>query len=78
MFQDKLKGTSFAEEVKNITECFDKTTKLRFRNSDEPAYIKFGSMKDQDLALNIRAGHLKLAGYVLSFHSLSFWIYIFK
>ncbi|KAK0222690.1 hypothetical protein EDD85DRAFT_1028139 [Armillaria nabsnona] len=60
--EDKLKDTSFAGEVKNITECFDKTTKLRFRNSDEPAYIKFGSMKDKDLALNIRAGQLKLAG----------------
>ncbi|PBK90617.1 hypothetical protein ARMGADRAFT_1166927 [Armillaria gallica] len=62
MFQDKLKGTSFAGEVKNITECFDKTMKLRFRNSDEPAYIKFGSMKDKDITLNIRAGQLKLAG----------------
>ncbi|SJL14073.1 uncharacterized protein ARMOST_17528 [Armillaria ostoyae] len=60
--EGKLKGTSFAGEVKNITECFDKTTKLRFRNSDEPAYIKFGSMKDKDPALGIRAGQLKLAG----------------
>ncbi|KAK0448956.1 uncharacterized protein EV420DRAFT_1313075 [Desarmillaria tabescens] len=60
--EDKLKGTSFAGEVANIIECFDKSTKLRFRNSDEPAYIKFGSMKDKDLVLNIRAGQLKLAG----------------
>ncbi|PBK65402.1 hypothetical protein ARMSODRAFT_1022211 [Armillaria solidipes] len=60
--EDKLKGTSFVGEVKNITECFDKTTKLRFRNSDEPSYIKFGSMKDKDLALDIRAGQLKLPG----------------
>lgn len=60
--ENKLAGTAFAGEVENITECFDKTTKLRFRNSDEPAYIKFGSMKDKDLMLDIRAGQLKVAG----------------
>ncbi len=62
-----MKGSRFAEEVGNIAECFDKTTKLRFRNAEEPAYVKFGSMKDKDLALDIRSGQLKLAGYV-SFH----------
>ncbi|KAK0434116.1 hypothetical protein EV421DRAFT_1909621 [Armillaria borealis] len=60
--EDKLKGSKFAEEVENIAECFDKTTKLRFRNEEEPAYVKFGSMKDKDLALDIRSGQLKLAG----------------
>ncbi|PBK82153.1 hypothetical protein ARMGADRAFT_1019748 [Armillaria gallica] len=60
--EDKLKGSRFAEEVGNIAECFDKTTKLRFRNAEEPAYVKFGSMKDKDLTLDIRSGQLKLAG----------------
>ncbi|PBK65406.1 hypothetical protein ARMSODRAFT_940350 [Armillaria solidipes] len=60
--EDKLKGSKYAEEVDNIAECFDKTTKLRFRNAEEPAYVKFGSMKDKDLALDIRSGQLKLAG----------------
>ncbi|KAK0448949.1 uncharacterized protein EV420DRAFT_1566344, partial [Desarmillaria tabescens] len=60
--QDKLKDSKFAEEVENIAECFDKTTKFRFRNSEEPAYVKFGSMKDKDPALDIRSGQLKLAG----------------
>ncbi|KAK0222693.1 hypothetical protein EDD85DRAFT_959951 [Armillaria nabsnona] len=60
--EDKLKGSKFAEEVESIAECFDKTTKLRFRNAEEPAYVKFGSMKDKDLALDIRSGQLKLAG----------------
>ncbi|KAK0471597.1 hypothetical protein IW261DRAFT_1511467 [Armillaria novae-zelandiae] len=60
--ENKLKGSKFAEEVENIAECFDKTTKLRFRNEEEPAYVKFGSMKDKDLALDIRSGQLKLTG----------------
>lgn len=45
-----------------MTSCFDKTTKLRFRNPDEPAYIKFGSVRDKDLAVGIRSGQLKISG----------------
>ena len=48
-----------------IAECFDKTTKLRFRNAEEPAYIKLGTIRDRDPALDIRSGQLKLAGYAL-------------
>ena len=36
--------------------------KLRFRNADEPLYIKFGSIRDNDPMLNIRSGQLKFLG----------------
>jgi len=41
---------------------FDKTTKHRFRNSDEPSYIKFGATRDKDPNFDIRSGQLKLPG----------------
>jgi hypothetical protein len=46
----------------DIVRCFDKTTKFRFRNSDEPQYIKFGEPRDNDPSYNIRFGQLKLLG----------------
>jgi len=49
-------------DIKHIAGCFDKTTKLRFRNSDEPQYIKFGGTRDNDPSCNIRFGQLKLLG----------------
>ncbi|KAF8058639.1 hypothetical protein FPV67DRAFT_511804 [Lyophyllum atratum] len=62
-FLEELLGDSkFADDVDHITRCFDKTTKLRFRNSAEPQFIKFGSARDKDLALGIRSGQLKLKG----------------
>jgi hypothetical protein len=63
-----LKGSPFLDDLEYIVRCFDKTTKLRFRNAKEPEYIKFGSIKDNDKDRNIRLGQLKLVGWVLSFH----------
>ncbi|KAF8132032.1 hypothetical protein EV363DRAFT_1329667 [Boletus edulis] len=60
----KLKGSKFGtpEDVAQMTSEFDKTTKLRFNNPAEPSYIRFGTMKDRDLAFNIKSGQLKLPG----------------
>ncbi|PBK82171.1 hypothetical protein ARMGADRAFT_1171040 [Armillaria gallica] len=58
----KLKGSQYEGEVELIADCFDKTTKHRFRNANEPAYIKFGTMRDTDAQLDIRSGQLKLSG----------------
>ncbi|KAK0448948.1 uncharacterized protein EV420DRAFT_1647225 [Desarmillaria tabescens] len=58
----KLKGSPYAQEVGLIADCFDKTTKHRFRNANEPAYIKFGTMRDTDIQLDIRSGQLRLEG----------------
>ncbi|PBK82157.1 hypothetical protein ARMGADRAFT_1171031 [Armillaria gallica] len=58
----KLKRTKFAKEAEHIAQCFDKTTKLRFKVANEPAYIHFGGMRDKDPKLNIIMGKLKLTG----------------
>ncbi|PBK90604.1 hypothetical protein ARMGADRAFT_1014645 [Armillaria gallica] len=60
--REKFTGSPFADEVDMIAECFDATTKLRFRDVEEASYIKFGTMKDRDPKLGIRSGQLKLAG----------------
>ncbi|EIW80707.1 hypothetical protein CONPUDRAFT_82808 [Coniophora puteana RWD-64-598 SS2] len=60
----KLQGSKFGDEsdVKEMTKIFDRTTKLRFSNPSEPAYIKFGTIRDKDQDFGIRSGQLKLPG----------------
>ncbi|KAJ3492910.1 hypothetical protein NLJ89_g11141 [Agrocybe chaxingu] len=57
-----LEDSEFIEDLDHIIQCFDRTTKLRFKQPDEPQYIKFGSSRDNDQEHNIRFGQLKLAG----------------
>ena len=59
---DYLEDSEFLADLDHIVSCFDKTTKLRFRNSSEPQYIKFGGASDNDPNCNIRFGQLKLLG----------------
>jgi hypothetical protein len=46
-----------------MIDVFDRETKIAFRDENEPAYIKFGSPLDKDLAVGIRTGQMKLQGY---------------
>ena len=57
-----LRNSKYLEDVPQMADCFDKTTKLRFRSKDEPQYIRFGTLRDKDLAVGIRSGQLKLSG----------------
>jgi len=57
-----LDDSPFSDDIDHLIRCFDKTTKPRFRNADEPQYIKFGSTRDNDDTHNIRFGQLKVAG----------------
>jgi len=41
---------------------FDQTTKLLICNADQPAYIKVGSLRENDSAHDIKAGKLRLTG----------------
>jgi hypothetical protein len=63
---DLLTDSTFIDDLDHITECFDKTTKPRFRNADDPQYIKFGGTRDNDPSCGIRFGQLKIAGYIIS------------
>ncbi|KIM86828.1 hypothetical protein PILCRDRAFT_816085 [Piloderma croceum F 1598] len=62
--EGKLEKSRFGtpEDISNMISCFDKSTKLRFRNADEPSYIKFGGVRDKDPVVGIRSGQLKLPG----------------
>ncbi|KAF9478439.1 hypothetical protein BDN70DRAFT_933391 [Pholiota conissans] len=59
-----LADSPFIGDVDHIAQCFDKTTKLTFKNTDIPQYIKFGprSTRDKDVVHNIRFGQIKLFG----------------
>jgi len=57
-----LLGSAFLDDLEHIVDYFDKTTKPRFRNSDEAQYLKVGGARDHDPSLNIRRGQLKLQG----------------
>ena len=59
---DYLKNSTFLADLDHIVSCFDKITKLRFQNSGEPHYVKFGGARDNDPSCNIRFGQLKLLG----------------
>jgi len=57
-----LKGSRFEGDVPDITETFDKKTKLTFVSPEDPHFIRFGRLGDNAAELNIRAGQLKLQG----------------
>ena len=57
-----LRNSKYLEDVPQMADCFDKKTKLLFKNKDEPQYIRFGNLRDKDLAVGIRSGQLKLSG----------------
>ncbi|TFK64304.1 hypothetical protein BDN72DRAFT_861491 [Pluteus cervinus] len=57
-----LSKSSYLSDVPDIVKCFDRTTKLRFSRPEDPAFIKFGTSRDNDPAHNIRSGQLKLKG----------------
>ena len=59
---DYLRDSPFFADIGQIATYFDKTTKPRFRDSDEPQYIHFGGARDNDPSCNIRFGQLKLLG----------------
>ena len=61
-FLDLLTESTFADDLDHVCSCFDKTTKPRFRNAEDPQYIKFGATRDNDPTCGIRFGQLKLAG----------------
>jgi len=60
--KNHLTDSPYIDDLDHIVRCFDRTTKLRFRDADEHQYIKFGSTRDNDERHNIRFGQLKLMG----------------
>ncbi|KAF8552722.1 hypothetical protein OG21DRAFT_1485974 [Imleria badia] len=64
LVQKKLQGSRYSssEMIDDITNTFDETTKLYISNGEQPAYIKVGSLRENDPEHDIRAGRLKLSG----------------
>lgn len=64
LLRKKLTGSKYGSSdiLRQIIDIFDKTTKLRVRNPEDPQYIKFGTVRDKDPQYDIRSGQLKLPG----------------
>ncbi|KAJ3494374.1 hypothetical protein NLJ89_g10822 [Agrocybe chaxingu] len=60
--QHFLADSPYLDDIEHIVECFDDTTKMRFKSDTNQQYIKFGSTRDNDATYNIRFGQLKLDG----------------
>jgi len=62
--QEKLRGSQYESDdmISHMVAIFDTTTKLRFSNENDSAFIKFGATRDSDFKFNIRCGQLKLMG----------------
>jgi hypothetical protein len=61
---DKLYNSRYGipDDITHITDCFDKTTKLGFKDDSQPSFIRFGTTKDSDSSVDVRFGQLKLQG----------------
>ena len=55
----------YLDDIEHIIQCFDNTTKPRFRDTNAVQFVKFGSARDNDAAANIRSGQLRLQGWVI-------------
>ncbi|PFH47369.1 hypothetical protein AMATHDRAFT_67869 [Amanita thiersii Skay4041] len=58
----KLQGSRYRDDVDHMTNIFDRSTKLSFRNPASPAFIRFGTARDKDLTVDIKSGQMKLSG----------------
>ena len=65
---EKLQYSTFSDDIHHIARCFDRAAKLKFRDSKEPLYIKFGRTRDRDDELGIRNGQLRISGYYSLHH----------
>jgi len=50
------------ENLEEFSERFDDGVKKVFSNDQAPQYVKFGSMRDNDLEYDVKAGRLTLTG----------------
>ncbi|KAK1227388.1 hypothetical protein PQX77_009615 [Marasmius sp. AFHP31] len=64
--ESKLKDSKYGtrQDIVQMANVFDKTTKLSFRNEADTGYISFGSPRDRDLSVGINRGQMKIPGWV--------------
>ncbi|KAK7029533.1 hypothetical protein VNI00_014410 [Paramarasmius palmivorus] len=62
--RDRLRDSKYGNEqdITHITSVFDKSTKHLFRDDSSVSYIRFGSARDKDPAVDIKGGQMKVSG----------------
>ncbi|KAJ4471454.1 hypothetical protein J3R30DRAFT_1080306 [Lentinula aciculospora] len=65
--QERLKDSRFGseEDVQHIASIFDADAKHTFRKPTDPVFVKFGTFRDRDPTVEIKAGQLKIPGNVV-------------
>ena len=65
LFTDKLYNSQYGspDDIAHIVDCFDKSTKLAFKDPSQTAFVRFGSTRDSDSSVDIKLGQLKLQGF---------------
>ncbi|KAF7296192.1 MYND-type domain-containing protein [Mycena chlorophos] len=58
----KLRNSRYLADAEEIAQRFDESAKLKFRDTDQFSWIKFGSLRDSDEAFGIINGQMKLPG----------------
>ena len=56
------------DDIEHITNCFDRVTKLVFKDSSSTAFIRFGTVRDNDPSVDIKNGQIKMPGFVNRCH----------
>ena len=71
---EKLFGSKYGnpEEIAVMARFFDKNTKMHFKDSSKPCFLRFGSVRDTDPSMDIKAGTIKLSGQVFLSISVSY------
>lgn len=64
---EKLQDSRYGNDmdINAMLDSFERHTKPTFKESSQRSYIKFGSMRDTDLAVGIRSGQLALEAYAM-------------
>ncbi|PCH36670.1 hypothetical protein WOLCODRAFT_92097 [Wolfiporia cocos MD-104 SS10] len=62
-FLEGLVASLLFEDIQTMMDFFRKSTKPVFKDSNEPSYIKFGTMSSNDPMFQIRRGQLVLPGH---------------
>ncbi|PPQ68081.1 hypothetical protein CVT24_002945 [Panaeolus cyanescens] len=60
--KERLIDSEYYDDLDDILHAFDDTTKLNFRDPNDPQFVKFGGVGDNDEDVGIRFGQLRLKG----------------
>ena len=70
LYTGKLYNSTYGspDDIEHITNCFDGATKFGFKDMSSTAFIRFGSVRDNDPSVDIKNGQIRMPGLVNRCH----------